>query len=276
MNPFEYTNYRSLLSDQAKAWKKSRPGWTLRKIAEKANIQPPYLTNVLKARAHLSADQICSLAYVFEWNEDTTDFSLLLMEWERSGNSKRRTALGEKIARTQKEKVQIKAQLKKEVVQTSLGSDHKFFLNPYHYIVNAFLSIPRFAREPLRIASCISIKPADINGILNDLQEMKFVEKAGDGYRKLKKNFHLPKESPLCLPHQTLLQLASTQHMQNLPEGEKTNFTLTFSADQKTKDRINAEFRKFLQAVEPLVKEAPSEQVYGLRFDLFRWSHDRD
>ena len=276
MNPFDHSHYRPLIAEQANAWKKSRPGWTLRRIAEKAQIQPPYFTNVLKERAHLSTDQLCSLAYVFEWNEETTEFALNLLEWERTNHAKRREALGEKIALRQREQKQIKAQLKKEVVQTPVAEQQKFFLNPFYYLVNAFLGIPRFAKEPLKISSCLAVKPAEVSLILKDLQEMKFIEKSGEMYRKLKRNFHLPKESPLCVPHQTLLHLASTQHLQSLPEGEKTNFTLTFSADQKTREKIQGEFRKFLQAVEPLVKDAPAEQLYGLRFDLFRWSHERD
>jgi len=276
MNPYEFTHYRALIADQAKTWKKTRPGWTMRKIAEKAQVQPPYLTNVLKERAHLSTDQLCSIAYVFEWDEETLEYALLLQEWERTGQHKRKTQLQEKISRLQKEKRQYRNQLKKEVIQTSPEENQKFFLNPYYYIVNAFLGIPRFAREPLRIANCVSMKHSDLQQILKDLQEMKFIEKTGDIYRKLKRNFHLPKESPLCLPHQTLLQLASTQHMQILPEGEKHNFTLTFSADQKTKEKIHSEFQKFLATIEPMVKDAPSDQIFGLRFDLFRWSHDRD
>jgi hypothetical protein len=91
----------------------------------------------------------------------------------------------------------------------------------------------------------------------------------------LKKNFHLPKDSPLCEPHQNLLQQIANQHTRGLPEREKYAFSLTFSADEETRDAIHSEFLKFLQTIEPLVTKAPSDEIYGLRFDLFRWSYEK-
>ena len=77
--------------------KKARPGWTLQKFAEKSGIQPPYLTNVLKERAHLNPDQLFSLTQTIGFSADETDYCLLLLDWEKSAQAARKALLKEKI-----------------------------------------------------------------------------------------------------------------------------------------------------------------------------------
>ncbi len=272
---FEHLAYRPLVKQQAEAWKQAHSGWTLQRIAAKAGIQAPYLTNVLKERAHLSTDQLYSLAQVLQWDEEELDYAQLLLEWERSAQPKRREGLRKKIEAKRREKLQSKAVLKKEMIESTPEEFTRFFLNPFYFVINFFLGVPRFARAPERIAHCLNVHPHRVQTWLRDLVKMKFVEHTPKGYVALRKNFHLPRESPLCEPHQQLMQQLSSQHLQSLPEDQKYSFTVTFSADPATREKVQREFLAFLKKIEPAVKDAPAEEVYGMRFDLFQWSHDR-
>jgi uncharacterized protein (TIGR02147 family) len=272
---YDYQDYRPLLREQATRWKREHAGWTLQRIAEKASIQAPYLTNVLKERAHLSADQLHSLGQVFQWEPDELDYCALLLERERSALPKRKEALKRKIEAVRKGKLESKANLKKDVIESTPEEFTRFFLNPFYFLMNVFLGIPRFAKDPSRIAHCLNVHPARVNTWMKDLVKMKFVEGGPAGYKVVRRNFHLPRESPLCEPHQQLMQQASHQHLQSLPDDRKYSFTVTFSADPAAREKIQREFLKFLQAVEPVVKDAPAEEIYGMRFDLFQWSHEK-
>lgn len=270
MNLFNYLSYRALLRDQAIAWKKSRAGFPLQRIAELAKIQAPYLTNAFKERAHLSSDQIYSLAHIFEWDAEATEYCSLLMEWERSGLPGRRKTLKEKIERIRKEKLSTEANLRKQVVAT--GESDRFFLNPYYSLIHAFMGVERFSKEPALVAQKLGLDARQFKVWLNDLVAMGYLAKEGARYRKMKTNFHLPKESPLCSPHLQLFGLATAQQLLRLPDEEKYNFSVTFSANPAAREKIQREYLAFLKKVEGLVKEAPSEEIFGLRFDLFRWS----
>lgn len=274
---FEHLTYRPLLREQATRWKKEHHGWTLQRIAEKAGIQAPYLTNVLKERAHLSADQLHSLSQVFHWDADELDYGSLLLEWERSGLPKRKERLRQKIEAVRKEKLESKANLKKDVIETGTPEElTRFFLNPFYFLLNSFLGIPRFSKDPARIASCLNVHPSRVATWLKDLVKMKFIEAGKDGYKVVRRNFHLPRESPLCEPHQQLMLQLSHQHLQSLPEDRKYSFTVTFSADPAAREKIQREFLAFLKKVEPIVKDAPTEEIYGMRFDLFQWSTENN
>jgi len=273
---FEYLNYRALLREQANRWKREHTGWTLHRIAEKAAIQAPYLTNVLKERAHLSADQLHALSQVFQWDQDELDYANLLQEWERSGLAPRRALLKQKIERVRKQKLETKSNLQKELIESTPEEFTRFFLNPFYFLLNVFMGIPRFSKDPSRIAACLNVHPSRVNTWLKDLVRMKFLEPEKNGYKRIRSNFHLPRESPLCEPHQQLMLQLSHQHLQSLPEDRKYSFTVSFSADAATRETIQREFLKFLKVIEPAVKNAPPEEIYGMRFDLFQWSHERD
>jgi uncharacterized protein (TIGR02147 family) len=274
---FDYLAYRSLLRDAATRWKREHAGGTLQRIATKAGVQAPYLTNVLKERAHLSGDQLHALGLVLGWDQEELDYAALLLEWERSAHAARRTLLKRRIEELRQEKLKTKANLKKEVVRVSPEEHQRFFLNPYYSLLNAFLGVGRFAREPERVARCLGVPRAQVKAWLRDLVRMQFLRawKEG-GYERAKTNFHLPTDSPLCEPHQNLLQQLASQQVQRLPADRKYIFQLTFSADPATRERVQREFLDFLKRIEPLVKEAPAEELYGMRFDLFQWSHEAD
>lgn len=272
-NLYEYLGYRPYLKDKAKWLKEQRSGWTLGWAAARARIQAPYLTNALNEKAHLSLDQVFALAPTFELEQEELQYLSLLSDWERSGHAERKRALSEKLESLRKEKLQSKSHLKKEIVNSTFVDEFtRFYLNPHLSLLNGFLGIEKFARDPRRIAGCLGVKVKQVESWLKELVQLKFAEKSGTGYVKLKKNFHLPKDSPLCAPHMNLMQQVANRHLQSLPEEEKYNFTVLLSADEATRELIQREFLEFLKKLEPLVKAAPAEELYGMRFDLFKWS----
>ncbi len=272
MNIFQYLSYRSLLKEQCLAWKKTHRGASLQRLAEEAGIQSPYLSNAFKERAHLNADQIFSLAQILHWDDETLNFCLLLMEWERAGNPKRKLLLKQKIDRTKKDKLESKANLKKEILQTSTEDEQKFFLNPYYSIIHAFMGVAKFSANPQLVGKVLGLKDTQFQNLLKDLLTMQFLEKKSGAIVKKRKNFHLPKESALCGPHLQLLSVATNQQLQRITDDEKYNFSVTFTGDAETKEKVQREFLDFLRKIEGIVKEAPSNEVYGLRFDLFSWT----
>lgn len=276
MNIYEGWSYRKILASRAAELKTRHPAWTQQRLAEKAGLQSSYLTHVLKERAHLNTDQLYAVASLLGCDDDESNYLATLLEWERSGLPARRNKLKAQIELAKKRQLDTANQLKKQVLNPSAEEESRFFLNPYYKLINAFLAVDRYARNPDRIAQALFLKKAQVDGWLKDLVQMGFVSKQNGQFIKQKRNFHLAKDSPFCLPHQTLQNQAVNRHLSSLPEDEKYEFQVTLSADPATRDHIQQEFNLFLKKVEALVKEAPSQEIYGLNFQLFRWSQDEE
>lgn len=269
---FKYLNYRQLLADRAAFRKKARAGWTLQRLASQAGLHPPFLTNVLKERAHLNADQLYSLTRALDLSEEEGSFALLLMEYERSVHPERREKLRARIDGIAREKNKTDSHLSAPKVEATTEEITRFYINPELQLVHAFLGVARFAKEPGLIAGALNIERSRVEALVRELIDLGYARETATGLEKTRKSLHLPKESPLCAPQQLLMQYRSLQHQQLLPESSRYNFAVTFTADDGTQEKIHAEFLQFLGRIEKWVREAPSAEVYQLRFDLFPWS----
>lgn len=269
---FKYINYRQLIADRANSRKKARAGWTLQRLAQQAGLHPPFLTNVLKERAHLNSDQLFSLTRALDFSDEETSFALLLQEHERSAHAERRKYLRDRIDAVVREKARTESHLSAPKVEATTEEITRFYVNPELQLIHAFLGVERFAKDPRLIATALNIEPARVELLIRELVSLGYVRETGGGLEKTRKSLHLPKDSPLCAPQQLLMQYRALQHQQLLPEDSRYNFAVTFTSDEETKARIHQEFLQFLGRIEKWVRAAPSAEVYQLRFDLFPWS----
>lgn len=272
MSVYNYLDYRALVRDQAQAWRKKRSGLTLQRLAEYARIQPPYLTNVLKGRAHLNSDQLYLITKALGFQSDETAYALKLLEWERCSLADRKRELEEQIHEIRRNMLKTEKQLRAKKVDIQSENFMRFYLNPDLQLVYTFLGVKRFAQNIDLIAQSLGIEKGRVESLIKELKELGFITLSEQGIEKTYPNLHLPKESPLTRAQQQMLRLRSLQQQQLLDDSLNYSFMVTFTADKETRDKIHREFLKFLKTVEGWVKDAPSEEVYQIHFDLFRWS----
>ena len=269
---YDYSNYRKLVRDFAKARKESRKGFTLHRLAEAAQMAPPYLTSVLKERAHFSQDQLYAAGKALGFGDDEMQYVQLLLEWERSAFSERKEKLRAQIERIRKLKLKSEAHIGATRVEAAESEVVRYYMNPELQLIHSFLGVAKFAKNVELIAKSLNMDVATVESLVKELKDLGYVVEGKKGLEKTKRRIHLPKESPLCKPQQLLMRYRALQHQQVLPESEKYNFAVLFTADEATRERIQREFLKFLSSIESWVKEAPSESVYQMHFDLFGWS----
>lgn len=272
MSVYEYLDYRKMLAEKALERKKTQNGWTLLRLAERAGLHAPFLTNVLKGRAHLNGDQLYSVLKTLDCGSDEITYGLLLLEWERSDLPERRQLLKERIEGSRQERLKTTRHIEAKAVDASPEEATRYYINPELQLVHAFLGVEKYARDPRRIAESLNIDPGRIEGLIEELVQLGYAKRGSAGLEKNRRVQHLPKESPLCAPQQMLLRYRSLQHQQLLSESSRYNFAVIFTGDETVREKIQLEFLKFLKEAEKLVKAAPSEGVYQMHFDLFPWS----
>ena len=138
--------------------------------------------------------------------------------------------------------------------------------------MHVLLQVPKYAGEPTKIAEDLNISSRYLQKVLDVLQELSIISFKDKVIEVLEKNFHLPKESPMLLPHQTLVRLKSTQRLQEVEIDKRYSFSVTFTGTEETRSDIQKKFLEFIQGIEKTVKKAPAENAYQLNFDLFPWN----
>jgi uncharacterized protein (TIGR02147 family) len=276
---YSYLDYRTALHDFLKFRKKVNSEFTSSRLAEAIQVQKPYVSRVFKGDAHLNSDQLFLAARFLELSEAESSYLSLLLEWQRSSVTVRRRELREQIRFRQDEARGTEAHLKAEMVDPAVQDMNyaEYYLEPMSQIVHGFLIVPEYARDPRKIATALGLTEKKLEKILQVLAKLGIIEfrSSEKRYHVLREHTHLRRDSVLNQAYQLLFRQAASEHVKRLEDEEKFLFSVTLSADEATRGFIHDEFNAFLKRVEPRVREAPSEGVYQITFDLFRWDARR-
>lgn len=273
-NLFLASDYRTLVQEQADILKNSNVSMTYAHFAKAMNIQPTYLSRVFQKIAHLNGDQLHLACSVLGLSETETDFAFLLMEFNRAGLESRRKILQKKINAIRDSMNEAKAHLEVEFTKAESSAAQDYYLDPMVPVVHAFLTVPRYRREPLLVARALGIPQTKFRSILERLEKFGIIRWKKQNIEILKEHLHLDRHSILHEAYQQLFRHASIERLRQLGTDEKLEFSVTLTADDETRIRIRNEFNIFIKKIESLVRKAPSEKVFQMNFDFFPWDRD--
>lgn len=271
MNIFRAADYREALQEAIELKKKSDAGITLSMMAKTCQMQPSYLTNVLKGRCHLNSDQLFRLGEILDCNAEEQEFLALLLEFERTAYAKRKTLLQTKIKTFRARHLRAEKNLTTKTVELSPEQTEKYYLDPFIQLVHIQMSSTSEPQSLEQLARIFTLSHQRMRDILDVLEEILYVRKKGGKYEVLVQGRHLPRESPILKPHQILMRIKSLEQIQRLEPERIYSFSATISTSPEIRTKLQAEFLKFLKAAEKLVKDHPPEKLYQINFDLFPW-----
>ena len=272
---FRYFDFREIVKELVAERKSVEPHFNFSRLAQILGVQKTYLSKVMAGNASLSSDQIYTLAEYFALTKEEHEYLTLLTEYERTGLAKRKQILEKKISAIQSAHRNTKKNLQAKFQgENSNDPMADYYLDPFMTVAHLCLTLPQYAGDSRKVAQRLKFSEAYAKKIFGKLEELKINQPltTPHHYRVVEDHLQLSSDSPLCTPYQALFRLASAHHLMKIPTDERFAFSVTFSADEKTKKIVHEAFLKFLREIEPQVKAAPIDEVYQLNFDLFPWS----
>lgn len=276
INVYEQATYRSIVESLIDLGQKQTPKLTLSEVARKTQIQPSYLSNVLKNRNHLNADQLFQLLTLFELSDEQIQFSLDLLEWERSQQPKRRAQLKEKLKKQRDLKLRAENYIQSDGHALASNPSLQFplptyYLDPIASIIHMYFGLDKVETNFKVLAEKFRVTEERISAIVKYLQKENLVEFKNGRFKRKPLDLHLPKDSPLTKVHQLALRNLSLEHFARSDIEKHYSMMATFNADAETRMKIQIEFLKFIRKCQQLSKNANSEEVVQLNFELFSW-----
>jgi uncharacterized protein (TIGR02147 family) len=272
MSIFKYLDYRSFLNDELKKRKKDIPSFTQERLCQQVGIRTTYLSNVLKGRGNFNSDQIYSLAHHLKLTPEEAQYLFLLKEYDQSVSKDRKSQLKSEIDRLSQKAHKTENHLSAKVRKDEHDLIMKYYGDPNIKIVHVLLQIPRYANNYQKISEDLNMQSDYLHRIFNQLAELEIIRFDQKKIEVLKKNYHLPKESPMLLPHQLLMRMRSGQRLQEVEADKRFSFSVTFTGTEETRQSIHERFLVFLKEIEKFVKDSPTENAYQINFDLFPWN----
>jgi uncharacterized protein (TIGR02147 family) len=269
MNIYAYIDYRDVLTHFVQERRNLGNKITFQQLAESALVQKSYLSQVMAKRAELSSDQLFLLCEFCCFSEEEVEYLYLLLEYSRCSIKKRKELLKNRI-----EKIRAKhRETDKHIESRSIKKDFadEFYLDSWNQLIHVCLSIEKYRNNPNLLANDLQITQSRLIEILDRLMRFEIIKWHNNKIEVLINNLHLNKNSPVYSAWKNQVRIMSMSRTQAMPVADAYNFAVLFSATEETKNFVHEQFLKFLQAVQPNVKDAPAENVFQMNFDLFKW-----
>jgi len=269
---YELRNYRQGFAKLFLREKELKSGtFTIAGLARDLRIQPSYLTNVTKERAHFSSDQIHALAEKLGLQPDEADFLNLLMEEERTSHEGRKKRLQLEIERRRRQHLRAEKVLAAKEGPLEGEARERYYLDPHVELIHLFAGTSNAPTKASEIGRRWGLAEAYVAEILAFLQKENLLRLKNGRWEREKIFQHLPRESPLSRPGQLLKRMKAIDTLQKLPENSAYAFSATVTTSEEARIEIQAAFLEFLKTCERAVKKSEPENVYQIQFDLFPW-----
>ncbi len=275
--PFQlygFDDYKQAIKARVKNLQASRPGLTMKKLAERIRVQSTYLSRVLNSEnSHLSEDQLYTLGRQLEFLPDELDFIQLLRSHQASDEPHRRQMLYSRI--DQQRKSRLASAETKPFHLEAFQSEVAYLFTPLAIVVHVALFIKSYQKNPRLLCPQLGISDAALKNILQILDASDYVVLADDDPFKVlevkSKYPHFGREHPLMRAHQTTLKTMLQSRLNQTAESEKESFLVTFSMDEAGFKKVSDEFRKFVSKVQSVSFDGKHTNVYQLSFDFLKW-----
>jgi uncharacterized protein (TIGR02147 family) len=273
MSIFNDLSYRDILKFRVNSLKKTQSSISFQSMAKAIRVQAPYISKVIRGHADFNDDQLYLACKFLSFSEEEIEYLFLLLDFERSALSERKNQLLKKIQTIQKRNLDTTSHIDSNNLNTKTSDTINYYLDPIHLIVHMYLLIEEYDQDLKVISNKLNLSIKRVEQIIESLLKMGIIKFEKGKYVKRVKHLHLPKSSTICLPHQQLLRQMCIHHFQNQADNKKNyNLAITFTGDEKAKQKIQERFLEFLKDSDKIMDDAPVKDVFQMNFDLFSWA----
>ena len=261
---YQFRDYREFLRDRVASAPTSWGQWA--KLAHAAGCQAPYLSQVIKEKAHLTTDHVIGIAEYFSLSPEETEYFLLLLEHARAGTARARSFLNRKLIGIRKAREDIARRLHQPRLE--IGEKETLYYSAWYWAaIHIAVSIPQ-----LRTTDAISRRlmlPRDaVEDALNKLEVHKIVRKVGSEWEIGTADVHIPKDSLLIgVHHNHWRQRAITDA--TMPFRDNVHYTGVHSISIADYQILKARLLDFISQTHALVSPSKEEELICFACDLF-------
>jgi uncharacterized protein (TIGR02147 family) len=270
---YETDNYKEALKSRLKALKQSRPGLTLKVLAQGIGVQYTYLSKTFNQEdIHLSEDHLFRFCQMLDLDKNEMEFILLQRSHALTGNDFRREYLYKKIEQLRQEK-----KLNGEVLEHKpdlIEKEMNYLFDPYCVLVHASLFINKYRENSAILSDQLNITLNHLREILLTLNSNGFIT-LGEGPFDIKevraKSLHYGRSHPLMRVHQTLFKTAMANKLSTTAEEDKICQMFSFTMDENGFKEVSDEYQTFIKKVQKIAQKSRKTELFQINFDFFKW-----
>jgi uncharacterized protein (TIGR02147 family) len=265
INVFEYTNYRSYLSDKYDELKKVSSSFSYRFFSKQCGYSSPnYLKLVTNGDRNLSIESISKFSVFFKMNKKESEYFKKLVLFNQTKNSQERKELAEQIL-----KFSVFTRIH------PLAKDQFLYTSNWYYVaVREILQTKKVKLDAKTISELIRprVSQANIENVLDTLLRLKMIRKKDNRYVQINELVSTGDEvsyAGVAEFHIQMMELAS-QSIDSVDRNMRDISGVTVSLSSESIEELKIMIQKFRKNVLELSERDKNKQsVYQLNLQMF-------
>ena len=264
---YEFKDYRQYLKAALPVSGEGRGGRN--RLAETLNCQKGFVSQVLGGTAHFSPEHAIKISNYLNHDPDEEEFFLLLVHLGRSGSHELTAFYQKKLKEILDKRKEVKERIRSSAKLSE--ADQMLYYSSWHYTaIHMCLMIPHL-RTRKAIREYLGLSPEVVARVLTFFTSRGFAEQKGSEFLAGSTRIHLPSDSPLISKHHANWRMQAISSLDNQGMNDM-HYSLVMSLSEDAAEKIRSILLNSVQEIEPVLKAAKDEKVYGLNIDLFHIS----
>jgi uncharacterized protein (TIGR02147 family) len=262
---FDYKDYIDYLSDRLEAFPQVRGSRAA--LAKFLGCQSSFVSQVLTRRAHLSREQAIRVTEFLELSHEERRFFMMLVDLERAGSK----ALEDFYRQEIEEVLLVREEVRENIgVRDRIPDEAQtiYYSSWIYGTVHILSAFPQFNSVPA-IARHLRLPLLQVEEVVRWLIAQGLVNI--DSHEKLeigKGRVHLEKHSRHVVRHHTNWRIKVLDSLDRT-KPEDLHYSAVLGISKEATKLLKQKLLEFLREAEPIISEAPVEQVTVLLLDLF-------
>lgn len=263
----EAKDYREFLRETLLSKKKVLPKrYTFLQLSRACRVQKTYISNVLLGRGHLNSDQLYSACEYLNLGGQETEYLMTFAERQKSISSTRKRYLDAKLAQAKSSLLQTT----KVLPEAKERAKHleKYYSDVTAQIFRIFLTIPEIQAQPAKIREKLQLSDRRFNEIIELLESLGLVSLNKSEIRSVETDLHLPAGESIFPSFHLMREIVLLQRFLTNLDQRDYNFSVVFSADEETREKIRVKLLDLVKSVHTLVGVSAKREVFSMSLNL--------
>jgi uncharacterized protein (TIGR02147 family) len=265
MNVYRFENYKDVLKAQLK--ERSTQRGIVSRLAQAAGCQRSYLSQVLNSHVHLTPDHAFGICDFFGFNETETAYFLALVDHARAGSPAFKARLKSQMKKIRDHHAALENRISAQIIQGT-EMNYRYYSTWLGAAVHIAVSIPELQTLE-SLAEHFQVPRPLIQGVLQDLNEMGLIRKAGDLWTYVTGEQHLARKSALIALHHGNWRSRATLSAQ-LQDERNYHYTGISSVSRTDAQIIADLLLQLTEKIRLIVAASKEEELVCLNLDFFR------
>jgi uncharacterized protein (TIGR02147 family) len=245
---------------------------SVRELAEAADVQRSYLSNILADKAQLNREQGYRLGSYLGMDEAELCYFLNLIEIQRAGFSKYQAYLKKKAVSMKKDSEQLKNKLNRSPLDLAQDIATEYFSCWEYSAVHLLTSIPEF-RTLRKISKSLHLTPREVQYFTDKLMEWSLIEKTKEGFGWISGNIHIQADSPVARLHQRNWRERALENSK-INDEKSIHFTSVYSMSHSDAKKARSKILKVIKEYSEQASISKEEALVCFNVDFFDLTGD--